>query len=117
MLTFLSSLKRLRRAGSRYKTEQARIEKWLSLISTEAERDYALASEIAKLQRLIKGYSDTHARGIANVDRIIGALDGVREADASAATLAKLIEAALKDENGLALTIELKRLGERACAA
>jgi len=116
MLSFLSSLKGMRRAGFRYAQEQARIEGWLALIAREAAQDYTLGVEIAALQRLIKGYSDTHARGLGNFQSIISALDAAKSTPAPAAAIARLRDAALKDEVGAALRAELAKLQSRKAA-
>jgi indolepyruvate ferredoxin oxidoreductase beta subunit len=115
-LYFLASLRALRRIGFRYSEENARIENWLALIAAEAPSDYALACEIASLQRLIKGYSDTHARGLSNFRSIMSALAGVKAAPDPAATLARLRDAALKDEDGAALNAALSKLQMRTAA-
>jgi indolepyruvate ferredoxin oxidoreductase beta subunit len=62
----LAKLRRLRPHGIRYRKEQAQIESWLDLIARSAALSGALALEIAECARLIKGYGDTHARGLAN---------------------------------------------------
>jgi indolepyruvate ferredoxin oxidoreductase beta subunit len=62
----LAKLRRLRPYGHRYKQEQQQIESWLALIREAARRSPELALEIAGCARLIKGYGDTHARGLAN---------------------------------------------------
>jgi indolepyruvate ferredoxin oxidoreductase beta subunit len=56
-----------------------------------------LACEIAECQRLIKGYGDTHARGFASYQAILGALD---KSAAGAQSVRELREAALADESG-----------------
>lgn len=109
-LHFLASLRPIRRSGLRFSEENTRITAWLDVIAAEAPSDYALACEIASLQRLIKGYSDTHARGLSNFRAIINALDGVKATPQPAAALARLRDAALKDEDGAALNAELSRL-------
>lgn len=116
MLHFLSSLKGLRRAGYRYAQEQARIEDWLALIAREVAHDYALGVEIAALQRLIKGYSDTHARGLGNFRAILSALDAAKSTPTPASAIARLRDAALKDEEGAALRAELAKLQLRKAA-
>ena len=40
-----------------------------------AARDPALALEVARCQRLVKGYGDTHARGWANFQRLMQEVD------------------------------------------
>lgn len=117
MLSALSSLRPMRRSGSRYAVEQARIDHWISRIVDEAPKDYALACAIASLQRLIKGYSDTHARGLANYRAIIGVIDLAKAGAAPAETLARLRDAALKDEEGKAFGIELAKIEQTENAA
>lgn len=118
LLNTMASLRFLRRGSYRYAVEQARIENWLSLIASAAERDYALACEIAGLQRLIKGYGDTHERGLANYQAIIGVLDAVKASATPSQNLARLKDSALKDEDGVALGAELSKYGAvRAAAA
>ena len=117
MLSALSALRPLRRSGMRYETEQARIESWLRMIGDEAPRDYALACAIASLQRLIKGYSDTHARGLSSFRAIIDALDAAKATPSPAQTLVRLRDAALRDEEGAALRAELSKLNQPPKAA
>jgi indolepyruvate ferredoxin oxidoreductase alpha subunit len=65
-LLFLAKLRWLRPYGYRYKQEQKQIDEWLKLIVKAAPRSIDFAIEIAECARLIKGYGDTHARGLAN---------------------------------------------------
>ena len=104
-------LKSWRPRSFRYAEEQALIERWLSAIRRAAERDAALALEIAACARLLKGYSDTHRRGRVNflalMDRVVTpALAGTRRGDA-AAVLRQAREAALADPEGDKLTAAL----------
>jgi len=62
----LAKLKRLRPYGHRYAQEQQQIESWLALIAQAAKLSPDLAIEVAECARLIKGYGDTHARGLTN---------------------------------------------------
>lgn len=101
MLWLVAGWRRWRRASLRYRVEQARIEDWLALA---ARADPALAIEIVRCQRLIKGYGDTFERGLANYTRII---ERVRTGGVSAAEIARLRDAALADEDGAALAIAL----------
>ncbi|WP_066796699.1 indolepyruvate oxidoreductase subunit beta family protein [Sphingomonas soli] len=97
MLSILAGWRRFRRGTLRYELEQARIEDWLTLVRAA---EPATALELVKCQRLIKGYGDTFARGLANYGRIT---DRYRTASLSAAQLRALREAALADEEGVAL--------------
>jgi indolepyruvate ferredoxin oxidoreductase, beta subunit len=54
-------------------------------------------------QRLIKGYSDTHARGMDKFSRVSAAAGRLAVRGDAAAWVRRLREAALKDEQGIAL--------------
>ncbi len=66
----LSRLRGLRPRSLRYVEEQERIEAWLALVADCARLDLALAREVCDLARLIKGYGNTFARGVANYEKI-----------------------------------------------
>lgn len=107
LLWVVAGLRRWRRATLRFAAENARIEAWLADIRAAAAKDRALALEIVRCQRLVKGYGDTHERGLANYARLRGAWTGRA---LPAATLAELRTAALSDEQGHALTAAMQRL-------
>ncbi|MGH8733392.1 MAG: indolepyruvate oxidoreductase subunit beta family protein, partial [Burkholderiales bacterium] len=54
------------------------------------------------------GYSDTHERGTSKFDRVLSALPQLQGRDDGAEWLHRLIEAALKDEEGAMLDGALK---------
>jgi indolepyruvate ferredoxin oxidoreductase beta subunit len=110
MLYAVSRMRGLRRVTLRYQVENARIEHWLSQVLDAARRNTALAVEVAECQRLVKGYSDTHARGLANYEKVMAA---VARAGAllAPATLRELRGAALADEHGKNLQEALVRHG------
>jgi indolepyruvate ferredoxin oxidoreductase beta subunit len=56
----------------------------------------------------VKGYSDTHARGLSKFDRVTGAVPLLRGRPDAADWLRRLREAALKDEEGRALDDALR---------
>lgn len=108
VLKMLAGLRPLRRLGFRYAEDQRRIEDWLDLIEQALGRDADFALEIAKLARLIKGYGETHQRGVTNYQRIRDAV--VRPVVANASNIAgaaerlrSAAEAALADPSGDAL--------------
>jgi indolepyruvate ferredoxin oxidoreductase beta subunit len=111
-----ASLRRWRPASQRYASEQAVIERWLGAIDTVSSAGWEAAQAVALCGRLIKGYGDTHARGHANLARILDTLG-----DAAAVTtlgpmaLAGAIdsarEAALADPDGKALDRDIARHG------
>lgn len=103
MLYVLGGLKGWRRKTLRHAQEVEHLENWLARATGLLSSDYALAVEVIRCRRLIKGYSDTHARGLSKFDRV---MDGIKlvEGRADAADWARrLREAALKDEEGKAL--------------
>lgn len=103
LLSLLAGLRRWRRGTLRYEMEQARIEEWLNLVRSTAPSDPAAAAELVECQRLIKGYSDTFARGLSNFSRIVAAFENIRGRPDPARLIRRLREAALQDENGIAL--------------
>lgn len=112
LFRLLAGLRPLRRFGWRYKAEQRRIEAWLTRVVQAASLDPDLALEVARLAGLIKGYSDTHRRGLSRYDGIMAslvdpALAGEMDARATAAAVARAREAALADPDGTALAAEL----------
>ncbi len=70
----VGGLRRWRRGTLRYKEENARIEAWLAAIARQAVSGYALAVELARAQRLIKGYGETHERGGRNFCTLVDQL-------------------------------------------
>ena len=101
----LARLKRLRRHGYRYAQEQAQIEAWLATVAKASRLSLDLALEIAECARLIKGYGDTHTRGIGNYrlieDRVMRpALAGHLAAARAADAVASARTAALLDPEG-----------------
>jgi indolepyruvate ferredoxin oxidoreductase beta subunit len=98
LLKTMARLKPWRRRTFRFADEQAQIERWLEAIVRHGGRDTAAALEIAGCARLLKGYGDTHRRGLHNFNRIFAALVDRPSADAAAIRGAR--EAALADPGG-----------------
>ena len=118
-LKLLASLRRWRRWSHRYIEEQAQIEAWLALVSAAATLSPALALEIADCARLIKGYGDTHARGLANYRKIEArtirpALAGTYAAAVAIDAVAAARTAALADPEGDRLEKTLGEIEQRA---
>ena len=108
VLYALSALKPIRRTTLRHRRETAHLEKWLALAVAQVPANYDLAVEIIAARRLIKGYSDTHARGESKFDRVIGAVPLLSARSDGADWLRRLRDAALMDEDGIALDGALK---------
>jgi indolepyruvate ferredoxin oxidoreductase, beta subunit len=117
MLYLLGGARRWRRGTLRFQEENERIEQWLGRLATLAPAHYALAVELAKAQRLIKGYGETHERGWRSFCTLVEQLDGLRRRPDGAQRLAQLQEAALADEEGTALARELAALTGGGAAA
>ena len=108
LLRCVAAMKRFRRSTLRYAEENRRIEAWLERIAITAGHSPALAVELTFCQRLVKGYSDTHERGVRNYDTVMDAFQ--RSAGPMApATLRELRDAALADEAGGKLRDALAR--------
>jgi indolepyruvate ferredoxin oxidoreductase beta subunit len=106
----LSSLRPLRRRLLRHQRETAHLERWLALATDTAARDYDIAVEVLACRRLVKGYSDTHARGLSKFDRLAASVPGLVGKPDSAGWLRRLRTAALADEEGKALDGALRTL-------
>jgi indolepyruvate ferredoxin oxidoreductase beta subunit len=103
MLWAVSALKPYRRKFLRHRFETAHLDDLLAHARQAALSDTALAIEILKCQRLIKGYSDTHTRGHSKFGKVIAALDVLSERPDGADWIRRLRSAALDDEKGDAL--------------
>ena len=107
-LYLVSSLRRFRRGLLRHRREMAHIEAWLALVEHCAGVNYDLAVQVLAAHRLVKGYSDTHARGLSKFDRVVAAAPQLSMRADGADWLRRLIQAALLDEDGVALDGLLK---------
>lgn len=103
MLHILGGLKGWRRKSLRHATEMAHLERWLQTALTYLPQNYDLAVEVIRCRRLIKGYSDTHTRGLSKFDKVLAAIALVQHRDDAADWARRLREAALQDEAGKAL--------------
>jgi indolepyruvate ferredoxin oxidoreductase, beta subunit len=109
-LWMLSALRPWRRNLLRHKIEAAHWNRWFDLALDTREGDYALRVEVLECRRLIKGYSDTHERGLSKFDRVLSGLALLDGRDDAADWLRRLREAALLDEAGDALDGALKTI-------
>ncbi len=114
LLWLLGGLRRWRRQLLRHQVETAHLRRWYDTALQRASSDYDLAVEILECRRLIKGYSDTHARGLSKFDRVLSGLALVEGRADAAAWIRRLREAALKDENGDMLDGALKTVASLA---
>lgn len=108
LLYGVASLRSWRPKSLRYQREHAEMTNWLGHIERLAGSQYALAVEIAECQRLVKGYGDTHARGMRNFKLIEGLLPQLAAKEEGVSRIRQLREAALKDEEGAQLAALLR---------
>jgi indolepyruvate ferredoxin oxidoreductase beta subunit len=99
-LYLLAGAKRFRPGSLRHARELEHIEGWLGCACEVLPKDYDLAVEVLRCRRLVKGYSDTHARGLSKFDRVLAAVPMLVGKPGGAAWLRRLVEAALADEMG-----------------
>ncbi len=111
LLRTLAGLRRWRRRTLRHAVEQQRIADWLRLVADTASRDGALALSLAEAQRLVKGYGDTHRRGLDSFQRVVAALPRLHGRAQPAEAVRTLCRAALADDQGLALQRALAEVG------
>ena len=107
-LRVLAGLRRWRRRTLRFRREQEAISRWLDLVARAASRDAALAREVAECAGLLKGYGDTHQRGLRSYRRIetgliLPALAEGAAGNGAAQAVAAARQAALADASGAAL--------------
>jgi indolepyruvate ferredoxin oxidoreductase beta subunit len=107
-LYVLAMFKPIRRSTLRHKREMAHLEKWLAVAAAQVAQNYDVAVEVLNARRLVKGYSDTHVRGESKFDRVIGAVPTLAARSDGAEWMRRLRDAALMDENGIALDGALK---------
>lgn len=103
ILYALAGLRGYRRKTRRHAVEQEHLEAWQAQCLAAAEADYALAAELLRCRRLVKGYSDTHARSLSKFARVMTGAALLEGRGDAAEWVARLREAALQDEKGVAL--------------
>ncbi len=103
MLYLVAGLRGWRRRTLRHRIETDHLRAWLDQVEAYRARNPELAVELLRCRRLIKGYSDTHARGLSKFDRVLAGIDTVAHREDAADWARRLREAALQDEEGKAL--------------
>jgi indolepyruvate ferredoxin oxidoreductase beta subunit len=110
-LYVVAGLKRFRRGTLRHSREVAHRDAWLELARATAKSDYALAVEILEARRLVKGYSETHARGQSKFERVLAAARQLHGRPDAAQWVQRLRQAALMEEGDQALDGALATIG------
>jgi indolepyruvate ferredoxin oxidoreductase, beta subunit len=110
LLSAVASLGPRRRRSLRHSREAHHIDAWLKTAAAALAANYALGVETLACRRLVKGYSDTHARGLSKFDRVIASTPALSKREDGAIWLDRLKRAALADEQGAALDGVLKTI-------
>jgi indolepyruvate ferredoxin oxidoreductase beta subunit len=118
-LKLLAGLRRWRPRTLRFAEEEAWVERWLALLERTLAIDAAAAREVVAMAALVRGYSETYKRGLANWQRIVegviepmlaGALPRAHFADA----VLQARIAASKDPEGEALAETIAAIARTA---
>ena len=121
-LRLIAALRRFRRGTLRFAEEEAWIEHWLALV----DRTFAVcpeaACEVVATAALVRGYSDTYRRGLANwhsimADVVEPMLAGALPRAQFAAAVLQARIAANKDQAGAALRASIAAIGRLASDA
>jgi indolepyruvate ferredoxin oxidoreductase beta subunit len=97
VLYFVGGLRGLRRRSLRHKIEMAHRDKWIAAAMRLMRMNYQLGVEVLQCQRLIKGYSDTHVRGLSKFDKVMATIDMLAARPDAADWARRLREGAIKD--------------------
>lgn len=109
-LYVLAGLKSRRRGSHRHAIEVTHRDAWISRAIETVGRNYDLGVEVLNCRRLIKGYSDTHARGLTNYDRVMTAIVKLEKREDAADWARRLREAAIRDASGATLEGAIKTI-------
>ncbi|SEE52686.1 indolepyruvate oxidoreductase subunit beta family protein [Bradyrhizobium erythrophlei] len=99
-LYVVGGLRGIRRRSLRHAIETTHRDQWLNAATEAVRANYQLGVEVLQCRRLVKGYSDTHSRGLSKFDKTLAAIRLVAPRDDAADWARRLREAALKDSEG-----------------
>jgi len=99
-LYIVGGLRGLRRRSLRHSIEMTHRDEWLKAATDAVRTNYQLGVEILQCRRLVKGYADTHSRGLSKFDRTLATIKLVDKREDAADWARRLREAALKDSAG-----------------
>lgn len=100
MLYVVGGLRGLRRRSYRHAIETDHRNRWIAAAVGALAKNYQLGVEVLQCRRLVKGYSDTHSRGLSKFDKVMAAIGLVEDRADAADWARRLREAAIKDAPG-----------------
>lgn len=103
LLWLVAGLRPMRRKLLRHAQESKHLDRLIVQTREIAQHDYALACEMLRCQRLIKGYYDTHARGHSKYSKVMRAVDMLVGRKDAADWVRRMRDAALSKEGMTAL--------------
>jgi indolepyruvate ferredoxin oxidoreductase, beta subunit len=101
----------MRRRSLRHAVETAHRDEWLKAATDAVRTNYQLGVEVLQCRRLVKGYSDTHARGLSKFDKTLAAIKLIEKREDAADWARRLRDAALKDSAGTELDGVIQTIG------
>jgi indolepyruvate ferredoxin oxidoreductase beta subunit len=112
VLWLLARMRALRPMGYRFHEEQELIDEWIEDVRRAFTVSLELAESVVALARLIKGYGETHRRGLQNYRKIREgkvtlAIKGLIDPNTASKAITEATEAALADPDGKALSDQL----------
>ena len=96
-LYIVGGLRWLRRRSLRHRTETEHRDAWLDAAMRTLRGNYQLGVEVLQCRRLVKGYSDTHARGLSKFDKVIATIQLLEARPDAADWARRLRNVAIKD--------------------
>jgi indolepyruvate ferredoxin oxidoreductase beta subunit len=96
----VGSLKGMRRKSLRHQTETTHRTAWLTEATNALSHNYELGVTVLTFRRLIKGYSDTHVRGLSKFDKVMTTTKSIAARDDAADWARRLLTSAIKDASG-----------------
>lgn len=112
LLRMVAELRIIRKKTLRYHIENKRILAWLDLINKCVKINPDLAYEISVCPRLIKGYGNTHERGINRFSRIMAFIEKNQDQNNVNIKVAELRQAALLSSGGAEFNESLQNYNE-----
>jgi len=117
LLYMVAAFKPLRPRSLRYGVEQQHLAEWLAAVERLVATNYNLAVEVAAARNLVKGYGDTHERGRAHFETLMGLIPALSQRPDGPAQLAALRKAANADVTGAALNAAIAKMTEPVALA